>query len=620
MRTPEAVFALYVERQSSLQRVHTAMRAVKEIYEGKATVPLPDMNRTEESSVPNLLAQGVDQMAGRVASTMPMVSFVSGTSGRRDQRRAATAQRVVSGWWQNDRLSQKMKHRARHLIAYGMAPCVVRLDKRSKLPVWQIRNPLHTFPSSEYLPGTSYPNDVIFAYRRTVNWLIANGYEAHVRSLLPNTQRLPRDLRLLILEYVDPEGTTLYASTYLASGDRIGEWDDAGNWIGTTTDFDGQAGPKIVVLEHVPNPTDFPTVTIPERLGLENMAGQFNSMVGMFYQQAKLMALEVMAVERGIFPDTYLVSRPGEIGRFIDGPYDGRSGEVNIIAGGDIRELASQPGYMTPQTIDRIERAQRLTAGIPAEFGGESATNIRTGRRGDAVLSAVIDFPVAEAQEILANAILDEDRAAIALSKHYVGNREKTLYVGTGNAAKAITYTPNEVFKTEEHTVSYAAVGADLNNLIMGLGQRVGMGIMSKRTAATLDPFIDSPEVEHDEIIAEGLEVALMSGLQQQAASGQIAPATLAKIMELVSSDKMELAEALDKAVADAMKAQQKAMEEQAAQQEQQMMSPEAAMAGPTAASLTGNPEAMSPVPGAAAGTEDIGALLASLRGSAQPV
>ena len=608
MRTPEAIFALYVERQSQLQRVHTAMRAVKDIYEGKATVPLPDMNRTEESSVPNLLAQGVDQMAGRVASTMPMVSFAAGTT-RRDQRRAATAQRVVSGWWQNDRLSQKMKHRARHLIAYGMAPCVIRLDKRTKLPVWQTRNPLHTFPSSDYLPGTSYPNDVIFAYRRTVNWLVANGYENQVRMLFPRTKQLPRDLRLLVLEYVDPEGTMLCLSSYLATSEAVGNWDMQGNW----SVEGGTADTNVVVLEYVPNPTDYPTVTLPERLGLENMAGQFNSMVGMFYQQAKLMALEVMAVERGIFPDTYLVSRPNEIARFIDGPYDGRSGEVNIIAGGDIRELATQPGYMTPQTIDRIERAQRLTAGIPAEFGGESATNIRTGRRGDAVLSAVIDFPVAEAQEILANAILDEDRAAIALSKHYVGNSEKTLYVGTGNAAKAITYTPNQVFNTEEHTVSYAAVGADLNNLIMGLGQRVGMGIMSKRTAASLDPFIDSPEAEHDEIIAEGLEVALLSGLQQQAASGQIPPATVAKVMELVSSDRMELAEALNKAVEDALK------EQQAAQQDQ-MMSPAAAVAGPTAASLTGNPEAMSPVPGADPGTQDIGTLLASLRGAAQPV
>ena len=612
MRTPEAIFALYLERGKQLLDMHQGMQAVKEIYEGNASVPLPDLSRDEKSSVPNLLAQGVDQMSGRIASTMPIATFAAGQT-RRSERRAKTAQRVISGWWQNDRLSQKMKHRARHLIAYGMSPVVMRLDPRTKLPVWQVRNPLHTFPSMDYLPGTSHPNDVIFAYRRSVNWLVANGYELQVRTLMPGVRELPRDLKLLLLEYVDPDGTCLCLSSY-ASADTndLGMADQHGNWI-VTEGLDGSVR-STVMLEYSPNPTDVPTVTIPQRLGLDSASGQFDSMVGMYYQQAKLMALEVMAVERGIFPDTYLVSRPGEIGRFVDGPFDGRSGAVNIVTGGDIRELTTQPGYMTPQTIDRIERAQRLTAGVPQEFGGESTSNIRTGRRGDAVLSAVIDFPVAEAQEIMANALLDEDRAAIALSKHFAGRAEKTLYVGTGNAARTVTYRPDEVFDTTEHTVAYAAVGADLNNLIMGLGQRVGMGIMSKKSAAALDPFIENPEVEHDTIIVEGLETAMLSGLQQQAASGAIPPMTLAKIMTLVGTDRMELAEALNKAVEDAQAEAQAAAEAAAAEQQMQP-TPEMAAAGPTAESLTGNPEAMSPVPGPEAGTQDIGALLTALRG-----
>jgi hypothetical protein len=616
VKTPEAIFALYLERSRTLLDVHQGMQAVKDIYEGKATVPLPDMDKQEKSSVPNLLAQGVDQMAGRIASTMPIVSFSAGQT-RRSERKAKTAERIVGGWWQNDRLPQKMKHRARHLVAYGMSPCVMRLDRRTKLPVWEVRNPLHTFPSSDYVPGTSYPNDVIFAYRRSINWLVAQGYELQVRSLFPNHHELPRDLKLLMLEYVCPEGTRLVLSTYAATSNEIGQWDANGNYIVS----EGLGGDyrTNVILEDIPNPTDVPTVTLPERLGLERASGQFDSMIGMYYQQAKLMALEVMAVERGIFPDTYLVSRPGEIGRFVDGPYDGREGLVNIVTGGDIKELATQPGYMTPQTIDRIERAQRLTAGIPQEFGGESTSNIRTGRRGDAVLSAVIDFPVGEAQEILANALLDEDRAAIALSKHFAGRSEKTLYVGTGNSARTVTYRPNEVFDTIEHTVSYPAVGADLNNMIMGLGQRVGMGIMSKRTAATLDPFIDNAEVEHDEIIVEGLETAMLSGLQQQAASGQIPPMAVARIMELVQTDRMELPQAINKAVEEAQKAaeeaQRAAQEAQAAEQQPMPATPEMAAAGPTAASLSGNPEALSPVPGPEQGTEDIGGLLAALRG-----
>lgn len=612
LMTADDILALYVQRNSSLLPMHVAMRNVKEIYEGDATVPLPDTGSDDPAAVPNLLAQGVDQMAGRVASTVPMVSFAAGTT-RRSQRQARTAARVVGGWWQNDRLPQKMKHRARHLIAYGMSPVVIRLDRKTKLPVWQVRNPLETFPSPGIIPGTSTPENVIFAYRRSTSWLKANGYANHLNLVVDYRRQAELgDMEMLLLEYVDPDQTCLVLTTYRSSVDASGM-----NFYAPPLS-DGKYTDS-VILQHIPNPTGVMTAVIPQRIGLERAAGQFNSMVGMYYQQAKLMALEVMAVERGIFPDTYLVSRPGEMGKIIDGPHDGRSGLVNVVTGGDIKELATSPGYMTPQTIDRLERSQRVTAGIPAEFSGESATNIRTGRRGDAVLSAVIDFPVAEAQEVLAYALTDENKAAIALTNRYAGRTEKTLFVGTGNQAKQVTYTPKDVFPTEEHTVTYAATGADLNGLMMGLGQRVGMGIMSKETAATLDPFIDNPEVEHDNIVSEGIELAILTGLQQQAAAGAIPPLTLAKIMRLVKSDQMELAEALNKAVEDAQKEAQAAAEAQAAQQQVQP-TPEMAAAGPTAQSLSGNPQALSPVPGPEQGTQDVGQLLAALRGGSVAV
>jgi len=358
-------------------------------------------------------------------------------------------------------------------------------------------------------------------------------------------------------------------------------------------------------------------VVIPMRINLDTAGGQFDNMIGMYYQQAKLMALEVIAVEKGIFPDTYLVSRPGEIGRFLDGPHDGRTGMVNVVAGGDIREVQSQPGYLTNPTIDRLERNQRVTAGIPAEFGGESNSNIRTGRRGDAVLSAVIDYPVAEAQEAFSYALQEEDEVAIQLAKAWAGDVERTIYVGTGNSMRPVTYTPNETFETVQHTVSYPAAGSDLNNLIIGIGQRVGLGIMSKQTAATLDPYIDNPETEHDAIIAEGLEQALMSGLQQQAASGQMPPLVVAKVMKLVRDDKLELAEAFNKVTEDALKEQQAKEEAQAGGMPGMggPMSPEQAMAPQAVMAMAGG---MPSIPGANPTQQSLGDMLNVLRKGAR--
>ena len=600
MRSVDDILALYKQRSKEYMTLHGKMRTIQSVYNGTMQIPLPELEQSEMPSVPNLLAQGVDQMSGRIASVIPNVTFATKSDSRSEQRRAMTAGRVATGWWQLDRLPIKLKQRARHMIAYSMSPCVIRWDAKTHRPMWHTRHPLETYPSTDVIPGQCTPTDVIFAFRRSVAWLKSMGYGAQAAAVSGRWD-LHRDSQMLLLEYIDAEGTALVL-TAQSAGD--------GEFYGYSQDFNDNGSMKGVVLEYIPNALDMMPVTVPMRITLDGPTGQFDNMIGMYYQQAKLMALETIAVEKGIFPDTYLVSRPGEVGRFLDGPHDGRTGMVNIISGGDIREVQSQPGYLTNPTIDRLERNQRVTAGIPAEFGGESSTNIRTGRRGDAVLSAVIDFPVSEAQETFGYTLERENQIAMAMSKKFDGNNSRTIYVGVGNTSKAVTYVPNKVFAETDHVVSYPAAGTDLNSLMIGLGQRVGLGIMSKETAASLDPFIDNPEQEHDRIIAEGLEQALVAGLQQQAASGSIPPVVLSKIISLVANDRMELPEALDKVTKEAAKEQAEA---QQAQQEE--MSPDAMAAGPTLQALAGGgPEGQSPIPGPSQGQQDLLSLLSTLK------
>lgn len=60
-----------------------------------------------------------------------------------------------------------------------------------------------------------------------------------------------------------------------------------------------------------------------------------------------------------------------------------------------------------------------------------------------------------------------------------------------------------------------------------------------------MDPLVDDVEEEHDRIIGESLEAAVLSSLQQQAAAGAIPPSDLARIMQLVLSNQVELADAI---------------------------------------------------------------------------
>ena len=82
------------------------------------------------------------------------------------------------------------------------------------------------------------------------------------------------------------------------------------------------------------------------------------------------------------------------------------------------------------------------------------------------------------------------------------------------------------------------------------------MGTMSKQSFMAIDPLVDDPEFEHDTVIAEQLEAALLSSIQQQASQGAIPPADLARIMELVANDQMELAEAVEKVQKEAQERQ----------------------------------------------------------------
>ena len=598
MRSADEIVHLYSARRTAYAPVHAGMGEIKNVYDNNAMIDLPDMDTAAAASVPNLLRQGVDQMAGRVSSVVPMVSFASDKPGQRTaDRRADTCGRVVHGWWQRDKVPLKNKVRARHLLAYGMSPVVIRWLPSEHRPTWEVRPPMEAYPAQALMPGSIKPIDIVFAYQRSVRWLAENGYANNVTAVLNNTNwRETPDMKMTLVEYVDADCQHLILTGWAdnPSGPMGG--------IGWTGQGDVR---RVSTLQYAQHPVPVMTAFAPQRVGLTELAGQFDGMLGMYYQQARLEALEIIAVEKGIFPDVYLVSRQGEVGKFLDGPHDGRTGKVNVVAGGTVQEIATNPGYQTNPTIDRLERSQRLTAGIPSEFGGESSTNVRTGRRGDAVLSAAIDFPVAEAQELFAATLEDENVAAIELAKAYDGDTTRTIYVGTGNAARSVSYNATEVFTHGEHTVSFPVVGTDVNSLVIGLGQRVGMGLMSKETAAQLDPYIASPELEHDRIIGEGLEQALVASLQQKANDGSMPPLVLAQISKLVVSDKMEVMEAFDYVMKEAEKAQQAA-----ADAAQQTPGPtDMAMAGAAPPALSG-----SPIPGLGQGQDDLATLMSQLR------
>ena len=562
------------------------MRNLRDYYNGDVIVPLPELNADEQSAVANLLAQGLDQTAMRIASTRPDVYCPPTDPARKRSRDNSEIRRkAIFGWWENSRMDLQIAKRARQLIGYATTITQLRFNPKTGCPEWHVRDPLTAYPATLLGVDDMRPRDVVFAYERPLGYL---------RSMYPETARMfqgdsgaGEDQGIEMIEYVDGEEQVLIA---MRGPVKTG-------LFGTAPNSDENI---VVELERAPNPLGECPVVCAERISLDDSQGQFDGILGMYQMQARLMALEVIAVQKGVFPDTWLVGRQGETPQIVN-PADGLTGEVGVIRGGELRDMQMQPGYMTNPAIDRLERAQRLTAGIPAEFGGESPTNIRTGRRGDAVLSAVVDFPVQEAQRILARSLEEENKLAITMAKKYAGGKGKSFYVTTKNAKGRVDYTPNTNFDTTDNVVIYSQAGADINNLVIGGGQRVGMGTMSKRSFMTIDPLVEDPEFEHDAVVAEQLEQALLVSIQQQASEGSIPPSDLARIMELVANNDYELAEAVDKV-------QKEAQERQAT---------EVAAMAPEAQPGLGLPgmgaESMAAAAGAAEEEVDLGQLLGAL-------
>lgn len=531
------IMATLERRRQERGKVLEAMRTIRDCYNGDLIIPLPELDTTERSSVANLVVTGIDQTAQRIASVLPLVDFPSLRPGFdvHDQR-ARTRTLACQSWWKANRMSAKMRRRARWLIGYGFAPVVIRPDYTAKIPRWEVRDPLSAYPSPTQDPDDICPTDAIFTYFKSYGWLRQCYPEqiARLRAMTGasggnwDTRTGPQQYEMI--EYVDSEVTVLGVMGPKQFGTQWGE------------SMGIAAGSPFIELERVATPGGMCPAVVPGRITLDGPKGQFDDAIGPYQLQARLMALEVLAVERGVFPDTYLISRPNEVADFVAGPFDGRTGQVNIVKGGDIREQNLNPGFATTGVIDRLERAQRVSASMPAEFGGESQSNVRTGRRGESIISAATSFPIQEAQEVFAEALQEENRRAVAVMKHCFG-RAKSSFLVTWNGprAQAVDYVADEAFDTDVNSVTFPMAGADANSLIVGLGQRVGLGMLSKRSAAELDPMISDPEMEEDRVTAEGLSAALMASLQAQAQQGAIPPADLAMIADFVKKNKGDL-------------------------------------------------------------------------------
>lgn len=584
----EDVIAKYTKRKSERAPVIQEMDEVRNAYNGDMVLALPELDREEKAAVANLLKQGVEQEAMRIASVFPGIDFPALRPGiKKSENKARTRRNAALGWHDKSNTGLKLRRRARHLIAYGCTPTVIkprhRMDDRDQwryMPFYEVRNPLGAYPAACLDPDDIVPPDVIFSYRRDRKWL-EDSYPEAMRRLRSNDASTAFD----VIEYLDAERC------------MIGVVGDPERGYGMS------GGTPYEVLVDTPNRAGVPNCVMPGRITLDRVMGQYYEMIGMSQWQAKLMALSLIGTERSIFPDEYLVIPQGGAGEVVT-PADGRKGVLGVVEGGTIVSSSLGVGPYAAQAMSQLEYNQRATGSVPSEFGGQAGTNVRTGRRGEQVLSAAVDFHIQEAQEIFERSMEAEHRIAIATAKAYEKRPVSFHVPGRGE----VTYTPDDL-ESSVNIVRYAYAGADANGLEIRIGQKLGLETLSRETAMSLDPLVKDVESERDKIVAESVRKAFLSNIQAMAAdpNSPITPLDWATFSRLVVSDKMEPEEAFEEVHERAQEREAKALQAQ-----QQEVSPEQmpGLQGP--ANLA--PDAQPPVAPPGEGISNVAGLMAKLR------
>lgn len=534
----EQVVSLYYQRRMKRQPMMDKRLKVLEQYNGETIVDMPELDQTKKPAVANLLGIGLDQFAGRIGSVLPDIDYPSLRPGFKDWDTKARQSRLANlGWWKMNRMDLMEYKRARYLLAFASAPVSIhpvstsKSDQR-KIPFWRIRSPMNTFPAVCTDELDCEPTDYIVAHEYPLSWL-QERYPDQTRVLYKGRQsQVNRDMKFEVLEYNDADETVLVACGATKDDRQSGDWQD----------HDAGSAASVLLMR-TPNKAEICNMVVPGRIVLDKPIGAFDGMLHLYSGQARMAAYEENSIFRSIFGEQWVQSHPNAPTKpKIVRDADGKQGVIGIIENGVIQSLNIQPGQQVPTAIDRLERAARLAGGIPAELGGEAASNIRTGRRGAQVMGDAIDNPLQEAQLVMASAKNAENMRAVRTMTAFHGKQISMYVIPRDGKIQSIpgnpaTYKPNDVFVSDYSEATYPFLGSDKSSIPIIIGQSIGTGEMSLQTGRELDPNIKDPVVEAGRVISEGLEKALLGGIEQQLAGGTLDPIVAAKIEQALRSD-----------------------------------------------------------------------------------
>lgn len=595
-RSFEELHALAVNLQRRRSPIIRKMQDVQQQYEADVVVPTPHVQNEPDmpNLTPSLITDVVDGLAMRAASVMPMTYCPAldpyKDTGKRSVAWAKDRSRILSATYDASHWKLGRRRALRHLNAYETHSIWIEPDFKSGMPKIQVRNPLETYPEEKSLENNNPPEYVAYITRYSGDYLRSRFPKIRAEVGGPITERETHEL-WDVFEWVDHDQITF---------GLLGPVRYEGYHV--NTGYDLFSGPWMPLAAPIRNRAGVCLGITPCAVTLHRIGNRLNSLLENAKWQNKLMALDILAQEKAIFPDMYVLGDGAMQPRIQGGKWaDGRSGDMNVVENGRVvGTLNQQPDARTSQMIDRLERNFRVSSGLSPTFGGETpGAALRTGRALSQMAEFSVDPRIQELHELDETYMPYVNTAILEAYKGWWGTKKFTLFSGWETDKGEVEFVPNEKIETTTNTVSYAIPGADIMQLTQVLGSLHGAELMSTETTQKYHPYIKDPHSEQTIINDEKLERAAIDGMMQQVLTGQMPMSVFARIREKMRSGTLDVFKAtvaVDEEIRkEQMQAEQRAME--AAPPQPDPLAQLGLAAGPAAAAPAAAPPGIGPAP-----------------------
>ena len=487
----------YTHRLDSYAEWKQDQDAFDDFLRGKWTVEMPDGKKVEDTpKIENRVRTGIEDLARLAGSFMPTIRVEAPTEAK--VARAATREQLINYYHQRSRTKLLLPRLYADAAGIGLAVLKVWPDFRdpleSRFPEFSRIDPRGVLPPPGWEPNTE-PDDVMVTRHQKVR---------HLRRLYPEAMGLLSN-RL--------EGNKKLRDTDEV---QVIEYYDADTIMGVVTHGEQQA----TLFRFTNRIGRLPLVLVPRLTADGRIRGMFGDVLAVLAAENRLVTYALDYADQLVYSPIIKRGMPGQ--DIVFGP----GSIIDVPVQGDISRLG--PPNMAPELFRiqaDLERQSRRGAVMPEARSGDIPQSIGSAAFVESLMGGLTTniraFQQAmEAGLELANEVAQElDRVYCDAPKSIVGYAQ-------GGQFK-MTYTPSKAIREGDvsNIVTYGAgSGLDAFNRELRLLRREQAGYVSKRWVREQLEGVENPVKLENQIIDERALDALLAGVYEQAAQGNLEP------------------------------------------------------------------------------------------------